>query len=633
MAAHRLAKWVEGLEQQSRLTRIALLVVVHLVIFSAAYLGAFLVRFDFRIPAEMTGAMWAGLPLVLAVKVGIFGALKMFQGWWRYMSLYDAISLAYALAIAAAVVVGLHGLWWRPDPFPRSIYVLDFMVSLVALTGLRGALRLVRETAAANDGTGSSRNLLIVGAGDLGDLLVREITRAQGLAYRPVAFLDDHPSRRGLRLHGIPIDGPLTRLGAVVQERGVEEIIIALPADEQHKLRQIVELARRCEIQPKILPAVETVLDDGFPLGRVREVSITDLLGREPVELDLEALGRFIEGQRVLVTGAGGSIGAELCRQILRFSPAHLAMVDSAETPLFEIHRELAPRHGDLLKPWVADVGHQRRMERLFAAERPQIVLHAAAYKHVPLMEAHPAEAVENNVLGTRVLADLSARFAVDTFVLISTDKAVNPTSVMGATKRIAELYLRRLDQLTPTTRFCAVRFGNVLGSNGSVVPIFRDQIRRGGPVTVTHPKMTRYFMTIPEAVQLVLQAAAFDDDHHLFILDMGEPVRIADLARDMIRLSGHTPDQVPIKFTGIRPGEKLFEELTLDREVLDTTSHEKIFVGQRVEDGPPDFEIRFAALVRAARTGDDRRVRRCLGRLVPEYSGASPPSPRRAAR
>ena len=342
---------------------------------------------------------------------------------------------------------------------------------------------------------------------------------------------------------------------------------------------------------------------------------------RGPVQdLDLEAVGKFLEDRVVMVTGAGGSIGSELCRQIARFSPARLVMVDCAETPLFSTRRQLADDHEHLIEACIGDVSDRRRMEAIFEEQSPDIVLHAAAYKHVPLMEANPSEAVKNNVRGTRVVAEVSAEMDVETFLLISTDKAVNPTSVMGATKRITELYVQQLRDEIADTRYCTVRFGNVLGSNGSVVPIFQQQIENGGPVTVTHPRMTRYFMTIPEAVQLVLQAASFETDDDLFILDMGSPVRIADLARDMIRLAGMTEDQIPIVYTGIRPGEKLYEELTLDQEAVDTTSHEKISVGRRAPETPTEFDAHLEAQLSAADGGDDHRVRHLLGVMIPGY-------------
>ena len=621
MASSRLKMWVDRFETLPRPVRVAALLTVHLLIFSAAYWMAFLFRFDFQIPAEFYGPFWMSLGALLVVKTAVFGVLKMFQGWWKYVSLYDVIGLAHALAVSSLVFMAVNTLVVSPEVFPRSIYLLDFTMSLVFLAGARGGLRLVREAMAAGASAHRPQNLLIVGAGDLGDLLVREITRAEKLRYHPVAFLDDDPYKKGLRLHGIPVEGPLSELPRVVEERQVEEIIIALAPDEQENVRRVVDLATSMDIQPRILPTMETVLDGEISLRQVREVSITDLLGREAVELDIKALGHFLEDRVVLVTGAGGSIGSELCRQIARFSPTRLVMVDCAETPLFDIHRELRPRQAAKISPVIGDVADARRMEDIFARFKPEVVLHAAAYKHVPMMEANPSEAVKNNVGGTRVVADLSARFGVQTFVLISTDKAVNPTSVMGATKRITELYLHRLQAREPRTRFCAVRFGNVLGSNGSVVPIFREQIRKGGPVTVTHPEMTRYFMTIPEAVQLVLQAAAFDTDDTLFILDMGSPVRIADLARDMIRLSGMTEEEIAIVYSGVRPGEKLYEELTLAQESVDRTAHPKIFVGQSPANPPAEFDTLFFALIQAAEAYENWQVRRILGHLIPGYS------------
>ena len=399
-------------------------------------------------------------------------------------------------------------------------------------------------------------------------------------------------------------------------------LIIAMPSASREEMRRVIELTKQTGVNTQILPAVESILDGRISLNQLREVSISDVLGREPVRLDSASIGRFLQGRRVLVTGAGGSIGSEICRQVLRFDPARLVMVERAETPLFFIHRELAAEHGDILDPHIANVADRERMTQVFAEHRPDVVIHAAAYKHVPLMEKHPSEAVLNNVGGTRVVAELAGEYGVSTFVLISTDKAVNPTSVMGATKRVTELLVLDLNDRFEDTDFCAVRFGNVLGSNGSVVPIFRDQIRAGGPVTVTHPEMTRYFMTIPEASQLVLQAAAIGLGGEVFILDMGEPVRIADLARDMIRLSGLRADEIEIVYSGVRPGEKLFEELTLDAEEVDKTRHDKIFVGKNDTSELALMREHMQFLIDAARLGDHAAVRQGLKRIVPRYQG-----------
>jgi FlaA1/EpsC-like NDP-sugar epimerase len=627
MAGHSTASkgpWLPMEMPMPRWLRLALLVGLHLGFFTVAYFGAYLFRFDFRIPDEVRGAMWQGLAAILTIKVLVFASLKMFQGWWRYVSLYDVISLAHALAISSVIFMIVNVFWFSPESFPRSVYLLDYGLSLVLIGGARGSLRLLREVSIPRAGGHRSRPVVILGAGDAGDLIVREIAKNGRLHYEPIAFLDDDPYKQGLRIHNLPVLGPIGQLPKVVEQYDVEVVIIAMPSASKEVLRRIIDMAQGLHLEVKIMPDLPSMLTEELSLNQLREVSITDLLGREPVNLDLEAIGRFLAGRRVLVTGAGGSIGSELCRQILRFGPEELVMVDAGETPLFQIDRELKDGAfgGATLVPYVASVADQDRMAAIFARHRPEIILHAAAYKHVPLMEANPCEAVKNNVMGTQIVADLAAYHQARAFVLISTDKAVNPTSIMGATKRVTELYLHDLQRRHKDTKFCAVRFGNVLGSNGSVVPIFREQIKRGGPVTVTHPEMTRYFMTIPEAVQLVLQASAFDESKgQLFILDMGQPVKIADLARDLIRLSGASEEQIPIVFTGVRPGEKLFEELTLEQEEVDRTSHAKIFIGKNAEGTTGgEFRRHYRALLAAAFDGREREVRTLLHHLIPTY-------------
>lgn len=616
-------QWLEDLPQLPRAVRMVLVISMHIALFSAAYIGAYLIRFDFSIPSQWEPVMIATFPALLAIKVVVFWALGNFHGWWKYVSLHDILELGRGLALASGIFV-LFNVFVVDGPYPRSIYVLDFGLSLFLIGAARGSLRLLREasrTAIAQ--TGPVRNLLILGAGDTGETLLREITKNRNLPFRAVGFLDDDPYKRGLRIHGVPVIGPITMMTEVVEKHGVSEIIIAMPSASREQMRRVVDIAKSSGAKTRILPAVEAILEGHVSLNALREVSIDDLLGRDPVKLDTSALARFVEGQTVMVTGAGGSIGSEICRQVLRFNPACLVMVERAETPLFFIHRELAPHH-DHLVPSITDVGDTKRMDALFAQFKPQVVIHAAAYKHVPLMELHPSQAVMNNIVGTRTVAELASKHQVRNFVLISTDKAVNPTSVMGATKRITELVVMAL-QRSSKTAFCAVRFGNVLGSNGSVVPIFREQIQRGGPVTVTHPEMTRYFMTIPEASQLVLQAAANGKGGELFILDMGEPVKIADLARDMIRLSGRTEQDIPIVFSGTRPGEKLFEELTLDEERVDKTRHEKIFVGRTADAEIELLEEHLPMLIEAATRDDDTGVRRELKAMISTFAWEDP--------
>ena len=590
---------------------------MHALLFVLAYLGAFTLRFDFQIPENFQRVMWSGLLPLLAVKLSVFGLFRMYQGWWKYVSLYDMVALGRALMAASGIFLAMNVFVISPSTFPRSIYLLDFVLSFLLIGGARGGLRMFRE--AIVNRTGESVPVLIAGAGDTGEALIREILRNRNIAYQVVGFLDDDPYKGGLRLHGVPVLGPMEMMPQLVEKHGIEEVIIAMPSANRQKIRRVVDLAQRAKVKARIVPAFEAVVEGNISWNQLREVAITDLLGRAPVELDTAAIGRFLEGQRVLITGAGGSIGSEICRQVLRFNPEELVMVDSAETPLFFIHRELASKYEEKLRPTIADVASRERMTRVFQEFRPQVVLHAAAYKHVPLMEAHPCEAVRNNLGGTRVVADLAAEFGVDAFVLISTDKAVNPTSIMGATKRASELYVRQLSFQKEETKFSAVRFGNVLGSNGSVIPIFRRQLVKGGPLTVTHPEMTRYFMTIPEATQLVLQAASFKKGD-LFILDMGEPVKIIELARDMIRLSGFTEEEIRIEISGIRPGEKLFEELTLDKEEVSQTGHEKIFIGKSESPLSEEALELLDDLLEAAEKGNENLVRSHLRKLIPTY-------------
>jgi FlaA1/EpsC-like NDP-sugar epimerase len=613
--------WFLELPSLPRSMRVSMIALFHVVIFAAAFVGAFAIRFDFLIPPKYLESMWHLLPVVLAGKLAIFLVFKMFRGWWRYVSMHDVVALAKALVVASGALVLINVFVMSPDYLPRSIYLIDFGLAFLGLSAARGSLRLLREAMRSNLAADSdAKRLLILGAGDTGETLVREINKNKNLPFRPVAFLDDDPYKHKLRIHGVSVLGGMSLIEEVVNAHEIEQVIIAMPSAGRDELRKIFERARNTDAEVKILPALESMLSGEVSLTQLREVSISDLLGRDPVKLDTQSIGVFLEGRTVLVTGAAGSIGSELCRQILRFGPNKLVMVDQAETPLFFIERELREEHADLLVPCMADIRDRGRMEAIFSRHKPDVVFHAAAYKHVPLLEANPSEAVRNNIMGTQNIADLAAETTASAFVLVSTDKAVNPTSVMGTTKRITELYTHALAGQNDT-KFCAVRFGNVLGSNGSVVPIFRDQIRQGGPVTVTHPEMTRFFMTIPEAAQLVLQAGALGQGGELFVLDMGEPVKILDLARDLIRLSGLALDEIEIAITGKRPGEKLFEELSFDAEKLGRTHHDKIFIGNQAREGLSELRPVYAALLEAATRDDDVEVRKLLKRMVPSYS------------
>jgi FlaA1/EpsC-like NDP-sugar epimerase len=463
--------------------------------------------------------------------------------------------------------------------------------------------------------------VLVVGAGDAGQMIAREIRQNPRLKLEVVGFVDDDPKKKGERFQGITVLGRQDALAAICQEQAVDEVIIAIPSASGKEIRQIVERCVEAEVRFKTLPGVGDLIDGRVSIESVRAVSLDDLLGREPVRLEIERIKASLAGKRVLVTGAGGSIGSEICRQIARFGPKKMILYENAETPLFHIEQELlhsAP--GVRLIPIIGDIRYRARVEAIFDEFMPEVVFHAAAYKHVPMMEHNPAEAVNNNIRGTKILADAADAFGVERFVMISTDKAVNPTNVMGASKRAAEIYVQSLARRSRTT-FVTVRFGNVLGSNGSVVPIFQEQIRKGGPVTVTHPEVTRFFMTIPEASQLVLQASSMGRGGEIFLLNMGEPVKIVKLAEELIRLSGLRPyEDIDIVFTGLRPGEKMYEELLLSGEGIVATEHEMIMVARSESCDAEELGRKLEVLFAAARALDLQQIRSLLQGVVPEF-------------
>ena len=470
---------------------------------------------------------------------------------------------------------------------------LDFVFCLVGLTGVRLCLRTLREsfTVSSKKEKGRARRVAIIGAGDAGAVLAHELSLKPGYGLEPVAFFDDDPRKLNSRVHGIPVLGPPEKLLALSTKLGIKEVIIAMPSAPARRVGEIVRLLRQADLRCKTVPSLDQLALGQVRVSQLRNVEVQDLLGREKVELETESIRFSLKDRVVLVTGAGGSIGTELCRQIATYSPARLLLVDRSEPHVFQIQQELIGLgHGDRITPLVADILDLVRMEGIFSHFQPDVIFHAAAHKHVPMMESQPGEAIKNNSVGTAQLADIASEFAVDRFILISTDKAINPTSVMGATKRLAEMYVQALyASRQDRTKFMAVRFGNVLGSSGSVIPLFQKQIAEGGPVKVTHPDMTRYFMTIPEASMLVLQSAAQGTGGEIFVLDMGKPVKIVDLARQMIELSGLKPDEdIQIEFIGIRPGEKLFEEISRHGESFVPTTHPKIlrFVSSPVDLG-----------------------------------------------
>jgi FlaA1/EpsC-like NDP-sugar epimerase len=542
-----------------------------------------LLRFEGNIPVEYVQHFLNLTALFTIVTLAFMFGLKLYDRIWEYASLGEMMAILRAVSYSTAVILMIIYLFQIPG-LPRSVYIGSWMMMNAFIGASRISWRVIRSSFAfkvRNHEPG--KNLLIVGAGDAGALLVREIQSNPQLHLNPVGIIDDNRSKRNMLLSGIPVLGDRTKIPILVQDLQVEEIIIAMPSASGHTIREILNIARTTQARVKILPSIYSGLKSSA-LAHLRDVNMEDLLRREPVETDLQEVTAYIGGKTVLVTGAGGSIGSELCRQICNAAPARLILVDNCENNLFDIEQELyqCPSCDAEIVPVLMNVTNRARMERAFQKYNPQVVFHAAAYKHVPMMERHPIEAFYNNVIGTKNVAELSDIYGVQTFIFVSTDKAVNPTSVMGATKRLAELTIKDINRGS-RTRFAAVRFGNVLGSRGSVVPTFIKQIEKGGPVTVTHPDMQRYFMTIPEAVQLIIQAGAMARGSEIFVLDMGEPVKISDLAIDLIRLAGREPGRdIRIEYTGIRPGEKMYEELFTDREDMTATQHQRIFISKK---------------------------------------------------
>lgn len=490
--------------------------------------------------------------------------------------------------------------------------------------GSRFAWRLFRDTYLYRSDGLEGRNVLIIGAGQAGVLVARELRYAKNASFLPVAFIDDDPGRHGLQVLGYPVIGGREEIHQAVEQYDIQDIVIALPQAPKREVAKIIDICKTTKANVKILPNLTDVMQGKVSVEMIREVQVEDLLGREPVRLDMREIAGYLSHQVVMVTGAGGSIGSELCRQALLFSPRILLLLGHGENSIYDIQFELKRSFPQsAIIPIIADIQDRSRMEEVFAAHRPGVIFHAAAHKHVPLMENNPWEAVKNNILGTKNVAELAHQYNASHFVMVSTDKAVNPTSIMGATKRIAEVLVQAIGRSSETT-YAAVRFGNVLGSRGSVVPMFKKQIQQGGPVTVTHPEMVRYFMTIPEAVQLVIQAGSLAKGGEIFILDMGEPVKIVDLARDLIALSGLEPDvDIPIVYTGIRPGEKLYEELLTQQEGLLATRHDRIFISKPVSFAWEEIEAQIARLEQIAQVdvpGKSALAKEILAAALPEY-------------
>ncbi len=583
MTTENRSRMVRAFKRPTPLKRWALFILADILLISFSMYGSFLIRFDGAVPAEYARHLAVIIALALVVKLFFLAVHDLYNVSWRFFRLRELLRLVQALTFGTLIMgtaVFLLRSWAPFQSFPRSILILDYLFSLGLIGGFRISKRAVREYAVHSAAGSRPRvRVLIVGAGTAGEQIGLEMLDSEKSRYVPVGFVDDDPAKRGSKLHGVKILGTRADIPKILRLVSVDEVLVAIPSARSKDIREIVRIVR--ESNPgkpiKVLPGIFDLMTGNVTLSDIQDIRVEDLLGREPVEIDYEIIRRFLAGRRILITGAGGSIGAELARTVLQFSPEAVALVDIDETELFSLMNRLKSP-SSAVEPVIADVRDRLKMDRVFSRFRPQVVLHSAAYKHVPILEYYPEEAVKTNILGTRILSELALLHHVDRFVYISTDKAINPTSVMGSTKRVGEELVRALDR-RGQTRFISVRFGNVLGSRGSVIPVFLDQIRCGGPVTVTHPEMKRYFMAISEAVILVLEAAAAGEGGETFVLDMGEPIRIDDLARDMIRLSGLRPDvDIPIVYSGLRAGEKLFEELLGAEEGTEPTSHSKIF-------------------------------------------------------
>ncbi len=595
-----------------------------------AYFLAFQLRFldePQGLPHRYEVLFAQSVGFVVAGKLIVFAAFGLYQKWWRYVSGRDFLLIVRAVAVASAILVVVFAV---AKPFahtlPRSVEVTDFVLTMLLIAGARLAVRLIVER--PSRGTRVPKHeVLVVGAGSGGQMVVRELQLNPNLGATAIGFIDDDPRKRGMRMLGLKVLGSTKQIEKILDETEPDEVVIAIPSAPGQLRGQVVAACRGREIRVRTLPTVFELLRGGVQLNKqLREVQVEDVLGREPIVVELDRVGAYLRDRIVLVTGAGGSIGSELCRQIARVDPRLLVMLDHAEDNLFEIDREMVElRHFTNVESVLADCKEPHRMLEVMQRFKPSVVFHAAAYKHVPLMEANPLEAVRNNAIATRVTAETAAASEVERFVLISTDKAVNPKTVMGASKAMAEFIVESAGNQHPGTRFASVRFGNVLASSGSVVPIFRNQIERGGPVTVTHPEMTRYFMTIPEAVQLVIRAGDIGAGKgEVFVLDMGEPVRILDLAHNMIRLAGYEPEQdIAVEFTQPRPGEKLHEELFGAVEKLQPTAAKRI--NRAVRDLPLDsawVDSTLNSLEHLVMAGDEANLAERVVELIASPGG-----------
>ncbi|MFC1882179.1 polysaccharide biosynthesis protein [Thermodesulfobacteriota bacterium] len=578
------------------------------------------------------------LPFVLITKIVSFYLFDLYRGMWRYTSIADLLNVIKASTLSTLLIISFILFRYRFLGFPRSVFLIDWCFTVLFVSGLRLAVRIFFETISENRswldtfrsllGNGNikipdSINLLIIGAGDCGEKIFREIKDNARLQYNVVGFLDDNPAKVGMKIHGVPVLSGISDIKVAAKKASADEALIAIPSANSTGMRRIVKVCEKSGLIFKTVPGMGELINGKVTVNAIREVAYRDLLGREIIKLEEEEIDAYLKDRNVLVTGAGGSIGSELCRQICRFQPAKIILFERAESPLYAIELELKQNFKNVdVVPALADMQDKNQLNKAFVGHQPSIVFHAAAYKHVPMLEIQPWKAIDNNVVGTKNLIEVSTANNVARFVFVSTDKAVRPANVMGASKRLAETMIQSQNGCgVSQTNFMIVRFGNVVGSVGSVVPLFKKQIQEGGPVTVTHPDVTRFFMTIPEACQLILQAGAMGNGGEIFLLDMGTPIKIDDMARDLIRLSGFEPEvDIKIEYTGLRPGEKLYEELITDGENIVPTRHEKIMVLKGIECDLKLLNGKIAELVDLAQEQAGKKIKSKLKEIVPEY-------------
>lgn len=605
------------------------LVILDMIIINFTTLFAFYLRFDWNIPQiqiEFYYSMIVPMCILIYLNNRVF---DLYTRLWRYASIDELVATLKSVTLFTIEysIVGyflLHKLFgYALYRFPYSILIISWMLNVVMIGGSRFFLRMVDNNSKYEKcNPTSSKNTLIIGAGDAGSMLIKELKKHKEVEEYPVAVIDDDLTKVGKKINGVPIVGDRTKIREAIETYAIEEVIMAIPTIDAENKKEIFDICKEFNVKLKTIPGIYEIVEGTVNISKIRNVNIEDLLGRETVELDTTGIDEFIKGKVVLVTGGGGSIGSELCRQVAKFSPKKLIILDIYENNAYDLQMELNYRYPDLDKfVAIASVRDKDKILEIFNRFKPEVVFHAAAHKHVPLMEDNPSEVIKNNVVGTLNVAECACEAGVKKFVMISTDKAVNPTNIMGASKRVCEMIIQAINTVSDT-EFVAVRFGNVLGSNGSVIPLFKKQIANGGPVTVTHPEINRFFMTITEAAQLVIQAGAMAKGGEIFVLDMGQPVKIVDLARDLIKLSGFEPGKdIKIEFTGLRPGEKLYEEILINKEILNKTAHNKIFIEKAQHFDFRELKDEIGKLQTVSKDSDEQHIFSAMEQLVPTYS------------